>query len=38
MIAVEGISGFDVGMVNVTGELVRLQMKKRNVDEKKPRY
>ncbi len=36
MIAVEGISGFDVGMVNMTGELVRLQMKKRNVDEKSP--
>ncbi len=36
MIAVEGISGFDVGMVNITGELVRLQMKKRNVDEKSP--
>ncbi len=36
MIAVEGVSGFDVGMVNITGELVRLQMKKRNVDEKSP--
>jgi cell fate regulator YaaT (PSP1 superfamily) len=36
MIAVEGISGFDVGMVNITGELVRLQMKKRSVDEKSP--
>jgi cell fate regulator YaaT (PSP1 superfamily) len=36
MIAVEGISGFDVGMVNITGELVRLQMKKRNVDERSP--
>jgi cell fate regulator YaaT (PSP1 superfamily) len=36
MIAVEGVSGFDVGMVNMTGELVRLQMKKRNVDEKSP--
>ncbi len=36
MIAVEGISGFDVGMVNITGELVRLQMKKKNVDEKSP--
>lgn len=36
MIAVEGISGFDVGMVNMTGELVRLQMKKRNVDERSP--
>ncbi|HQW93039.1 MAG TPA: regulatory iron-sulfur-containing complex subunit RicT [Ferruginibacter sp.] len=36
MIAVEGVSGFDVGMVNITGELVRLQMKKRRVDEKSP--
>ncbi|MBS1510089.1 MAG: hypothetical protein JST86_04565 [Bacteroidetes bacterium] len=36
MVAVEGISGYDVGMVNMTGELVRLQMKKRNVDEKNP--
>jgi cell fate regulator YaaT (PSP1 superfamily) len=36
MIAVEGISGFDVGMVNITGELVRLQMKKHKVDEKSP--
>jgi len=27
---------FDVGMVNMTGELVRLQMKKRNVDERSP--
>jgi hypothetical protein len=29
MLAVEGVSGFDVGMVNLTGELVRLQLKKR---------
>jgi hypothetical protein len=29
MIAVEGISGFDVGEVSLTGEIVRLQMKKR---------
>ncbi len=36
MIAVEGISGFDVGMVNITGELVRLQMKKHKLDEKSP--
>ncbi len=36
MIAVEGVSGFDVGMVNITGELVRLQMKKRKVEEKSP--
>ncbi len=28
MIAVEGISGFDIGMVSLTGELVKLQMKK----------
>ncbi len=36
MIAVEGVSGYDVGMVNVTGELVRLQMKKHRIDEKSP--
>lgn len=34
MVAVEGTSGFDVGMVNLTGELVRLQLKKNNIDEK----
>jgi cell fate regulator YaaT (PSP1 superfamily) len=34
MVAVEGVSGFDVGMVNVTGELVRLQLKKNKIDEK----
>jgi len=28
MIAVEGVSGFDIGMVSLTGELVKLQMKK----------
>ena len=36
MIAVEGVAGFDVGMVNLTGELVRLQLKKNNLDEKSP--
>lgn len=36
LIAVEGISGFDVGIVNITGELVRLQMKKHKVDENSP--
>lgn len=36
MVAVEGASGFDVGMINLTGELVRLQLKKRKVDEKSP--
>lgn len=31
MVTVEGVNGFDVGMVNLTGELVRLQMKKHGV-------
>ena len=34
MVSVEGAGGFDVGMVNLTGELVRLQLKKNNIDEK----
>jgi cell fate regulator YaaT (PSP1 superfamily) len=34
MVAVEGVGGFDVGMVNLTGELVRLQLKKNRIDEK----
>ena len=33
MIAVEGVSGFDIGSVNMTGELVRLQLKKNNIKE-----
>ena len=33
MVTVEGVNGFDVGTVNLTGELVRLQMKKRRVRE-----
>ena len=33
MIVVEGVSGFDVGSVNMTGELVRLQLKKNNIKE-----
>ena len=36
MISVEGVSGFDVGEVSLTGEIVRLQMKKRNVREENP--
>ena len=36
MIALEGVNGFDVGMVNLTGELVRLQLKKHKIDEKSP--
>ncbi len=35
-IAVEGVSGFDVGEVSLTGEIVRLQMKKRNAREDNP--
>jgi cell fate regulator YaaT (PSP1 superfamily) len=33
IISVEGISGFDVGTVSLTGELVRLQLKKRGLKE-----
>ena len=33
MVAIEGVSGFDVGSINMTGELVRLQLKKNNIKE-----
>ena len=33
IIAVEGVSGFDVGTVSLTGELVRLQLKKHELKE-----
>jgi cell fate regulator YaaT (PSP1 superfamily) len=33
IVSLEGINGFDVGTVNLTGELVRLQMKKKGVKE-----
>ncbi len=36
MVALEGVSGFDVGSVNLTGELVRLQLKKNNIKEESP--
>jgi cell fate regulator YaaT (PSP1 superfamily) len=36
MVTVEGVSGFDVGMVNLSGELVRLQMKKKGAKEDNP--
>jgi cell fate regulator YaaT (PSP1 superfamily) len=36
LISLEGVSGFDVGEVSLTGEIVRLQMKKRNVKEDNP--
>src|SRR5687768_6712393 len=36
LISVEGVSGFDVGEVSLTGEMVRLQLKKRGVNEMSP--
>src|ERR1700722_5044781 len=35
-VSVEGVSGFDVGSVTMTGERVRLQMKKKGVEENNP--
>ncbi|HEY6974710.1 MAG TPA: regulatory iron-sulfur-containing complex subunit RicT [Chitinophagaceae bacterium] len=35
-VTIEGVSGFDVGEVSLTGELVRLQMKKKGADEFNP--
>ena len=35
-VTVEGVSGFDVGEVSLTGELVRMQLKKKQVDEFSP--
>ena len=36
LICVEGVSGFDLGEVSLTGEVVRLQMKKHDVKEDNP--
>ena len=36
LVALEGVSGFDVGEVSLTGEIVRLQLKKRGVNEMSP--
>ncbi|MEO6315796.1 MAG: regulatory iron-sulfur-containing complex subunit RicT [Chitinophagaceae bacterium] len=36
IVSVEGVSGFDVGEVNLTGEMVRLQLKKKGGDEFNP--
>lgn len=36
LVTVEGAGGFDVGEVSLSGELVRLQLKKRGVDEFNP--
>ena len=33
MVSLEGVSGFDVGEISLTGEIVRLQLKKKGVDE-----
>jgi cell fate regulator YaaT (PSP1 superfamily) len=33
MVTLEGTNGFDVGEVSLTGELVRLQLKKKNISE-----
>src|SRR5450432_756812 len=35
-LSVEGVSGFDVGSVTMTGEIVRLQMKKKGMEENNP--
>lgn len=32
-VTLEGVSGFDVGEISLTGELVRLQLKKKGIDE-----
>jgi cell fate regulator YaaT (PSP1 superfamily) len=36
MVCVEGVSGFDLGEVSSTGEIVRLQLKKKGVEEVNP--
>jgi cell fate regulator YaaT (PSP1 superfamily) len=36
MVCVEGVSGFDLGEISLTGEIVRLQMKKQEVNESNP--
>jgi cell fate regulator YaaT (PSP1 superfamily) len=36
LVSVEGVGGFDVGEVTMTGEIVRLQMKKKSIDENNP--
>ena len=36
IVSVEGVNGFDVGTISVTGEVVRLQMKKKGIEENNP--
>ncbi|MCO6497453.1 MAG: hypothetical protein J5I50_07295 [Chitinophagaceae bacterium] len=38
MVAVEGVNGFDVGQVSLSGELVRLQLKKKKKAENDPEF
>jgi cell fate regulator YaaT (PSP1 superfamily) len=33
MVTVEGVSGFDIGQISLTGELVKLQMKKKRIED-----
>ncbi|MEO6330591.1 MAG: PSP1 domain-containing protein, partial [Ginsengibacter sp.] len=36
LVAVEGVSGYDIGSISLTGELVRLQLKKHGIKEDNP--
>lgn len=36
LVTIEGVSGFDVGSISLTGELVRLQLKKHGIKEDSP--
>jgi len=36
LVSIEGVSGFDVGEVSLTGEIVRLQLRKKGLDEFNP--
>jgi cell fate regulator YaaT (PSP1 superfamily) len=36
LVSVEGVSGFDVGEIQMTGEIVRIQLKKKGVKEDNP--
>ena len=36
LIALDGVSGFDLGEVSLTGEVVRIQLKKKGIDEHHP--
>lgn len=38
LVAVEGVNGFDVGELSLSGELVRLQLKKKKVSETDPNF